>query len=531
MRSEVTIFRAQTLSQVAAVALLAGLLGACSADGSRFRGPAFTATTDNQRTIIGGAGQPMPPVLASNDDDIAAPSAPPVVARGTLPPPMLPSGRSVAAQPDQSPYRPAPVAVAEVARPAPLAPARTESAGTTVTIGSGDTLSALSRRYGVPVAEIVRANGISDPGSVRIGQRLVIPGGGSDRGPVVASAEPAALPPRGGERGGRQPEMRLASGPVPAAERDRPAPLASADAPAGVHTVSAGQTLGTIARLYNVSVADLVKANGLSSPNGLRSGQKLRIPGHAPEPSAVALRAEPARREDRPRGEDPEGRDRLASASPSAREQAPARVAAAVPPAEPEIVASAEAGRPAVRVVGPKTVEPPQGETPSASIARPATPAGAEQTVAYAPAKQPDAPAATVDTADPGSANGTTFRWPVRGRIISGFGGSTGGERNDGINLAVPEGTSVKAAEAGTVIYAGSELEGYGKLVLVRHADGWVSAYAHNSDILVKRGDTVRRGQIISRAGATGSVTQPQLHFELRRGSRPVNPLDYLSGA
>ena len=92
----------------------------------------------------------------------------------------------------------------------------------------------------------------------------------------------------------------------------------------------------------------------------------------------------------------------------------------------------------------------------------------------------------------------------------------------------MPEGTSIKAVEAGTVIYAGNELEGYGQLVLIRHADGWVSAYAHNSQILVKRGDTVRRGQIISRAGATGSVSAPQLHFELRRGSRPVNPLDYL---
>ncbi len=132
--------------------------------------------------------------------------------------------------------------------------------------------------------------------------------------------------------------------------------------------------------------------------------------------------------------------------------------------------------------------------------------------------------------ADAPSANGTSFRCPVRGRIIGSFGSGPTDERNDGINLAVPEVTSINAVEAGTVIYAGNELQGYGQLVLIRHADGWVSAYAHNSAILVQRGDTVRRGQIISRAGTSGNVSAPQLHFELRKGSKPVNPLDYLQG-
>ncbi len=147
-----------------------------------------------------------------------------------------------------------------------------------------------------------------------------------------------------------------------------------------------------------------------------------------------------------------------------------------------------------------------------------------------ATATNASATAAIDNAADAASADGKSFRWPVRGRIISGFGTKPNGEKNDGINLAVPEGTSVKAAEAGTVIYAGNELEGYGNLILVRHADGWVSAYAHNKDLLVKRGDTVTRGQIIAHAGMTGSVSAPQVHFELRQGSKPVNPLDYLSG-
>ncbi|WP_310620391.1 peptidoglycan DD-metalloendopeptidase family protein [Flexibacterium corallicola] len=120
------------------------------------------------------------------------------------------------------------------------------------------------------------------------------------------------------------------------------------------------------------------------------------------------------------------------------------------------------------------------------------------------------------------------FRWPVRGRIISEFGPKPGGSKNDGINLAVPEGTQVKAVEAGSIVYAGNELKGFGNLILIRHADGWVSAYAHNKDLSVRRGDIVKRGQVIATTGATGSVTQPQLHFELRKDNRPVDPMLHL---
>jgi murein DD-endopeptidase MepM/ murein hydrolase activator NlpD len=123
----------------------------------------------------------------------------------------------------------------------------------------------------------------------------------------------------------------------------------------------------------------------------------------------------------------------------------------------------------------------------------------------------------------------TSFRWPVRGRVIAGFGPKPNGQQNDGINLAVPEGTSVKAAEDGVVAYAGNELKGYGNLVLVRHANGYVTAYAHASELKVKRGDKVRRGQIIALAGQTGGVSSPQLHFEIRKGSTPVDPMQYMA--
>ena len=120
------------------------------------------------------------------------------------------------------------------------------------------------------------------------------------------------------------------------------------------------------------------------------------------------------------------------------------------------------------------------------------------------------------------------FRWPVSGRIIDEFGPKADGDHNDGINLAVPEGTPVRSTEDGTVIYSGNELKGYGNLLLIRHDDGWVSAYAHNKELNVKRGDVVRRGDVVASAGSTGSVNQPQLHFELRRGNKPVNPLIHL---
>ena len=123
------------------------------------------------------------------------------------------------------------------------------------------------------------------------------------------------------------------------------------------------------------------------------------------------------------------------------------------------------------------------------------------------------------------------FRWPVRGRVIAGFGSKPNGAQNDGINLAVPEGTPIKAADDGVVAYAGNELKGYGNLVLIRHSNGFVSAYAHASELMVKRGDTIKRGQVIAHAGQTGNVTSPQLHFEIRKGSTPVDPTQYLGGA
>ncbi|KFG68791.1 hypothetical protein JH26_15125 [Microvirga sp. BSC39] len=202
-------------------------------------------------------------------------------------------------------------------------------------------------------------------------------------------------------------------------------------------------------------------------------------------------------------------------AAPAPAKSAPMQVASAVDESlvsAPKPLVSA----PKPVVEQPKVAALTQPE-PVKTVA-PAAPAPAPQPeVAKAPAPEPEATA---------SVSGD-FRWPARGRVIAGFGANGG---NEGINIAVPEGTPVKATEAGTVTYAGSEVKGYGNLVLIKHENGYVSAYAHNGSLNVKRGEQVKRGQVIATSGQTGNVTSPQLHFEIRKGAQPVDPMKYLGG-
>jgi murein DD-endopeptidase MepM/ murein hydrolase activator NlpD len=183
------------------------------------------------------------------------------------------------------------------------------------------------------------------------------------------------------------------------------------------------------------------------------------------------------------------------------------QVAAARPPAAP-------------KVAEPRTVPAEKIKVASAPAAQ----------TAHVAKEEPRTTETVVKAAEPTGAM-PSFRWPVRGRVIAAFGSKPNGTQNDGINLAVPEGTPIKAADDGVVAYAGNELKGYGNLVLIRHSNGYVSAYAHASELLVKRGDTIRRGQVIAHAGQTGNVTSPQLHFEIRKGSTPVDPTQFLGGA
>lgn len=255
-------------------------------------------------------------------------------------------------------------------------------------------------------------------------------------------------------------------------------PLRPAAPPAvkgSMHVVQAGETLSSLGRLYGMSVGDIARANRLEPNHRVQVGEQIVIPHGRALPSHVASRT--LDRRSRSAARATVGQSVVRNELP---QPTPTRVAALEPPA------SARVATPAVERNEDEIIEP-TGATPS-------------------------------------------FRWPARGRVIAGFGPKTNGQQNDGINISVPEGTSVKAAGDGVVAYAGNELKGYGNLVLVRHPNGFVTAYAHASELMVKRGDPVKRGQIIARAGQTGNVNSPQLHFEIRKGKDPVDPMQFLSG-
>ncbi len=252
-----------------------------------------------------------------------------------------------------------------------------------------------------------------------------------------------------------------------------PAPsLATVPATGGtyVHVIQSGESLYTIARQYDVTTQALVQANGLSSPDKIFVGQKISIPGR-PD---------------------------------LARTQAPQMAAVDDPQTSSPIVAPQPAAQSSAAI-------------PNASVlVVPDTPA---QATASAPAPAPIAPAP-----EPALSGNDKFAWPLSGKVIADFAAS----RQTGINIEIPEGTTVKAAENGTVIYVGSGVEGYGNLILIRHPNGYVSAYAHLQSMGVSKGQVVNRGDSIGKSGQTGSVTKPQLHFELRKGATPVDPMPLL---
>lgn len=148
--------------------------------------------------------------------------------------------------------------------------------------------------------------------------------------------------------------------------------------------------------------------------------------------------------------------------------------------------------------------------------------------VTPSPSAKPAAPRQVVSVPRPPARAGSGFVWPVEGRVVSTFGSKSGGQHNDGLNIAAPRGTPVRAADNGVVAYAGTEIRGFGNLLLIKHDGGLITAYAHADSLLVARGDIVTRGQVIAKVGKTGGVDNPQLHFEVRRGTKAVDPKQFL---
>lgn len=279
----------------------------------------------------------------------------------------------------------------------------------------------------------------------------------------------------------------------------------------GTHVVVEGETLGSISRMYNVSVASLTIANNIPSGGTVRTGQTLIIPpGGNGASQARAAQAQPA--------------PRPPQAAAVAPQPAMPKTTLAPPPAATAAVKPAPTGAVVAQAAPPPVASAAKPSAPAVTAAKPAASEPKVETAAKV------TPVDDADDAPRAAGSGPQFRAPVRGRVIASFGPKPGGAHNDGVNFAVPEGTAVRAAEDGTVAYAGNELKGFGNLVLIKHADGYVTAYAHNSELNVKRGDAVRRGQIVAKAGQSGNVNSPQLHFEIRKGSTAVDPSRYVAG-
>lgn len=320
-----------------------------------------------------------------------------------------------------------------------------------ISVGPNDTVYTISKRYGIPVRDIIEANGLKPPFALAPGQDLRLP-------------------------------------------------------PPNRYVVRPGDTVFSISQRFGVDMRTVVEMNRIAPPYQIRVGQTLRLPSRSRDDGGV----ETAARETR--ADDP---------------LAPSVVALPIPHPRYEKVEGgpemAEAAQPAsAAATAPETPAPQPLAQPLPAAEPPAT--SAAPTEASRSARS----AAEIANIRPPARGGNRFEWPVRGRVIAGFGPREGGLHNDGINIAAPKGSPVRAAENGVVAYAGEELAAFGRLLLIKHADGWITAYAHNDTLLVQRGDVVKRGQTIATVGSSGSVTQPQLHFEIRHEKRAVDPRKHL---
>jgi murein DD-endopeptidase MepM/ murein hydrolase activator NlpD len=337
-----------------------------------------------------------------------------------------------------------------------------------VTLKAGETVSTMSKRYGVPEKEILKANG----GKVSPGQSIVIPTFGTAQNSAKTAAGDIDLQNRAPDPA-REPEQKLAVLPGRDKSLGEPAKITPATGGkplGGTYTVKAGDSLARIARETGTPIDQLKSANGLTS-GAVRVGQTLKVANGVADPVTTA--SVPQQAVDKP------------AAAP--KSTAPASVAAA-PQAAP-VAAKAASDSASVSDVEKKS---------------------------------------DVAAAAPQSTGIGKYRWPVNGAVIAGYGQNVEGSRNDGIDISVPEGTPIKAAENGVVIYAGNGLKQLGNTVLVRHDDGKVTVYGHAGNINVTRGQKVTRGQTLAASGMSGDAKRPQVHFEVRKDATPVNPITFL---
>ncbi len=513
------------IARSAALLLLGGLTAGCSSGTMRFQDGTdglFTGSTSNQRAIINNQSQPYPgDVAASASREAVQPvdvskgsvsrsNLPPVstaasggatmaataaaaapVIRSTAKEGTASAARKVAAlEPplDNRVTNSVAAGTAAVSAGEETIKGWSKAGGTQITAKDGETVYNLSRRFGVPADVLMRMNGLSPENGLKVGQRVVIPTyvysskagvSAPDNDPKTAAAKSSRGEKEPAPQKSAQEAVKTAVLPkTPKLKEGEVAEAKALDAkqpkaqPAkDAYTVAEGDSLAKIARKTGISVADLKQANGLKDGN-IRIGQVLKLKAGSTT-LADARPAEGKTAEAKKPGVDKDTK----TGSISAAEQKPA----------PQKVAAAD-------TQSGKAIEQAEKEDKATA---------------------------------PGSTGISRMRWPVTGRVVSGYGSSSGG-RNDGIDIAVPNGTAVKAAENGVVIYAGDGLKEFGNTVLVRHDNGLVTVYGYASELKVQRGQKVKRGEQIAVSGMSGNAKSPKLHFEVRKNSAPVDPKTFL---
>ena len=267
------------------------------------------------------------------------------------------------------------------------------------------------------------------------------------------------------------------------------------------YTVKRGDTLYSIALDKGVDYRDLAAWNGLADPSVVKEGTVLRLRPQAAQPSVQP--------EARTQAQGDTGVQVQPIAAPGAVEARSLGDPQARSGAEPR-AAAADTSRPELLKTSPKAIKLPYSEENVALLQRQSPPEAKVEAVA------PAAAAAT-------ESDGVEWMWPATGRVLAGFSKGT----NKGVDILGKVGDPVFASASGRVVYSGTGLRGYGKLVIIKHNDTYLSAYAHNSNLLVKEGQNVVKGQKIAEIGSTDSP-QAKLHFEIRRQGEPVDPLKFL---
>ncbi|MCD2181587.1 peptidoglycan DD-metalloendopeptidase family protein [Rhizobium sp. GN54] len=505
MRKSVSPRFARTVPRVLVAVLLAGVATGCSSDATRFGG--LFSSSDDMTTgsiprsggnvgyvprgdVNGASGAvaanqgyasqgtvsnaPMP-METADGSGVRRASTPMSVQRNTLSEPSAaPASAGLVAMAQPIPANAAPTlsdAFESPARAAAPAPKRTDGWSTAnapvVMLRSGESIKTLSTRYGVPEKEILKANGLKTAAAAEPGQKITIPVFGTARSAAKASID-TALDPNGKRPGNTQDTgAEVAILPNSAKNRDKTAGEAGKGkvAAGGDGKPEGGYEVQPGDSLAKIAARNGVSVDALKQANGL-NGASIRVGQKLHIPAA-------------------------------SRPATDGTMTASLP-------------------------DPKKTAAPVTEKAEAYAPVEKKQTLSEIETKT------DITEAAPESTGIGKYRWPVRGAVIAGYGSNVEGSRNDGIDISVPEGTPVKAAENGVVIYSGSSLKELGNAVLVRHDDGTVTVYGHASSLNVQRGQKVQRGQTLASSGMSGNATRPKLHFEVRKNASAVNPMTYL---